>query len=307
MSEISFILVSWNVRDLLRRALAALLADSADIKSEIIVVDNDSHDGTPEMVRAEFPNVRLIANSENVGFTRGNNQALALARGRYFFFINPDTEIVTGATRALLDFMDANPRVGIAGPQLLNPDHSVQPSRRSFPTFATALFETPRLSRSFPRNRWLTRYYLRDTRDDKRQDVDWITGAAMFVRREVYEQVGGLDENFFMYSEELDWCRRAKQAGWRVVYFPRAQVIHHEGKSSEQVIAARDVYYYSSKVRYFRKYHGWLRSQLLRAFFLAMFANQLVQESGKWLLGHKRSLRAARVKAYVQVLQSGLK
>jgi N-acetylglucosaminyl-diphospho-decaprenol L-rhamnosyltransferase len=305
--DVSFLIVSWNVRDLLRRALASVLDDTVGIESEIILVENASRDGTVEMVRAEFPQVRLIANPDNRGFTGGNNQAFAVSLGRYFFLLNPDAELVAGATRALIEYLDANPRVGIAGPQLLNPDRTVQPSRRRFPVFTTALLESTRLQQWFPHNRWLARYYLLDTRDDVAQDVDWIVGAAMFVRREMYEQVGAFDQDFFMYSEELDWCYRAKRAGWRVVYLPRAQVIHHEGKSSEQAAAARNIYFHSSKIRFFRKYHGARSAALLRIFLLGMFAYQLLEESVKWLVGHKRPLRGARAKAYWQVLRSGLK
>ncbi len=305
--DVSFLIVSWNVRDLLRRALASVLADTAGLRSEIILVDNASRDGTLEMVRAEFPYVHLIPNEINRGFTGGNNQALGEARGHYFFLLNPDAELVPGATRALIDYMEANPRVGIAGPQLLNPDGRIQSSRRRFPDLTTALLESTLLQQWFPRNRWLARYYLLDTRADATQEVDWVVGAAMFVRREMYEEVGAFDQDFFMYSEELDWCYRAKRAGWRVVYFPRAQAIHHEAKSSEQVLAARDVYFHSSKIRFFHKYHGALPAALLRTFLLGMFAYQLLEESAKWLVGHKRPLRASRVKAYWQVLRSGLK
>lgn len=311
--DVSFLIVSWNVRELLRRALHSILAESSTLSpltTEIIVVENGSHDGTPEMLRAEFPTVRVIANPDNRGFTGGNNQALAAATsGRYLFLLNPDTELVPGALRAMIEFMDApeNARVGILGPQLRYPDGSIQSSRRRFPTFATALLESTKLQQWFPRNRVLTRYYMGDTRDDAIQDADWVVGAAMLVRRAVYDQIGGLDERFFMYSEELDWCYRAKQAGWRVVYFPRAQVLHYEGKSSEQVVAQRDIYFHSSKVRYFKKHHGVLKGELLRWFLLSMFAYQWVEEGAKWLVGHKRGLRAERMKAYGQVINSGLK
>ncbi|MBI4670610.1 MAG: glycosyltransferase family 2 protein [Chloroflexi bacterium] len=337
MLDISFILVSWNVRELLKRALEAILADAAaaNCVAEIIVVDNASRDGTVEMLRADFPHVHVIANTENVGFTRGNNQGLtatasgqygtnavsfpspatAAASGRYIFLLNPDTELLPGALRALLDYMDApeNARVGIVGPQLVYADGSLQSSRRRFPKFSTALFESTKLEQWFPNNSLITDYRLRPnsvremTDDSTTQDVDWVVGAAMFVRRAVYEQIGGFDERFFMYSEELDWCYRAKQAGWRVVYFPNARVLHHEGKSSEQVIAQRDIYFHSSKVRYFKKHHGVLQGELLRWFLLGMFGFQMLEEAAKYVLGHKRELRAARMKAYRQVLASGLK
>ena len=314
--DISIIIVSWNVRDLLRNCLASVkqqtaagepqMADSGRRSCEIIVVDNASHDGTIEMLRAEFPDARVIANTENAGFTRANNQALAVAQGRYLFLFNPDTELRPGALQTLYDYAEAHPRVGIVGPQLFYGDGSVQSSRRRFPTLATAFLESTKLQQWFPRNRVLTRYYMNDTRDDATQEVDWINGSAMFVRRAVYDQIGGLDEEFFMYSEELDWCYRAKRADWQIVYLPTAQVTHYEGKSSEQVVAARDIYFHSSKVRFFRKTRGAFISEVLRAFLLAMFAFQLAEESAKWLVGHKRALRAERVRAYWQVVRSGL-
>ena len=314
--NISFLIVSWNVRELLQRAVQAILDDTRDLEIEIVVVDNASRDGTVEMLRADFsatalgtsPNVRVIANEENVGFTRGNNQGIEIAQGRYLFLINPDTEIQRGATRALLEFMDAseNARVGIIAPRLYYADGSLQSSRRRFPKFSTALFESTKLEQWFPHNSLITDYRLLNTDDSQTQDVDWVVGAAMFVRRAVIEQIGGLDERFFMYSEELDFCKRAKQAGWRVVYFPDARVLHHEAKSSEQVLARRDIYFHSSKVRYFKKHHGVLQGELLRYFLLSMFAFQWLEEGAKFLLGHKRELRAARMRAYQQVLQSRL-
>lgn len=315
MLDISFLIVSWNVRELLKRAVQTILDDTRDLEIEIIVVDNASRDGTVEMLRAEFPNVRVIANNENVGFTRGNNQGLEIAQGRFLFLINPDTEIERGATRALLNFMDApeNARVGIVGPQLVYADGSLQSSRRRFPKFSTALFESTKLEQWFPNNPLITDYRLLNTDNNATQDVDWLVGAAMFARRAVYEQIGGLDERFFMYSEEMDWCYRAKNArfsakdsGWRVVYFPNARVLHHEAKSSEQVRAQRDIYFHSSKVRYFKKHHGVLQGELLRYFLLSTFAFQWLEEGAKFLLGHKRELRAERMKAYAQVLKSGL-
>ncbi len=278
-----------------------------ELSAEIWVVDNASADGTLAMLRDEFPAVRVIANSENAGFARGNNLALAQAQGRYLFLLNPDTELCPGALVALVDYMDAHPDVGVTGPRLFYGDGSPQSSRRRFPTLATAFFESTKLQQWFPRNRVLTHYYMLDTSDGAEQEVDWLNGSALFVRREVYEQLGGFDESFFMYSEELDWCYRIKRAGWRIVYLPAAQVTHYEGQSSEQVVAQRDIHFHSSKIRFFRKYHGAWPAALLRLFLLSMFGFQLAEESVKWLLGHKRALRAGRVRGYWQVLKSGLR
>lgn len=314
MCDISFILVSWNVRELLRRALESILADTSGYQVEILVVDNASTDGTVEMLRsdfgaADFPNVCVIANTENVGFTRANNQALQIAQGRYLFLINPDTELARGATRILMQYMDApeNQKVGIVGPQLVHTDGSLQSSRRRFPNLRIAMGEAIYVQRRSTTPRVLRDYYMDDTSTARIQDVDWVVGAAMFVRRSVYEQVGGLDERFFMYSEEVDWCLRAKQASWRVVFHPEARVVHHEAKSSEQVVAQRDIYYHSSKVRYLRKHYGALQGELLRYFTLGLFTYRLLEEGAKYVVGHKRELRAQRVKAYGRVLASGLK
>jgi len=270
-------------------------------------VDNASSDGSVEMVRAEFPQVRLIANERNLGFTRGNNQGLALSRGRYVLFLNPDTEVVGDALATMVHYMDDHPDVGALGPLLRYPDGSVQSSRRRFPTLGTALFESTLLELWWPGNPWARRYRMADWPDDVEQEVDWVVGACLLARREVLDQVGGFDEGFFMYSEEMDLCRRIKAAGWRVVYLPSAQVIHHEGKSSEQVVPARHIHFQTSKVRYFRKYHGSWAAEVLRLFLLITYVYQMVEEGLKWLLGHKRPLRAARVRAYWQVLCSGLR
>ncbi len=318
MVDLSIIIVSWNVRDLLRQCLSSAFeargpmaadippAASVEPRTEVIVVDNASTDGSPDMVRAEFPHVRLVANGENRGFTAANNQGLALSQGRMLLLLNPDTEVVGDALATMVRYMDAHPEVGALGPQLRYPDGSLQPSRRRFPTFATALVESTVIQEWWADNRILRRYYMADTPDDAIQPVDWLVGACLLVRRPVYEQVGGLDEGFFMYSEEMDWCRRFKAAGWQVVYLPTATIIHHEGRSSEQVIPARHIHFQTSKVRYFHKHYGTLQAEALRWFLLATYVYQLAREGFKWLVGHKRPLRAERMKAYRQVLRSRL-
>jgi N-acetylglucosaminyl-diphospho-decaprenol L-rhamnosyltransferase len=303
--DLTIIIVSWNVCDLLRRCLQSITPDGS--RWEIVVVDNGSTDGSTEMVRAEFPHVHLVTNSENRGFTAANNQGLALGQGRYLLLLNPDTEVVGDALAVMAHYMDEHPEAGVVGPQLRYPDGSLQSSRRRFPTFATALVESTVVQEWWRDNRILRRYYLADSADNAVQQVDWIVGACLLVRRQVYEQIGGLDEGFFMYSEELDWCRRIKGAGWEIVYLPAAVVIHHEGKSSEQVVPARHIYFQSSKVHYFRKHHGPFQAEVLRWFLLATYAYQLGREGVKWLMGHKRPLRAERMRAYRQVLRSGLR
>lgn len=316
------LIVSWNVRDLLRACLCSLQQHPTPTHEQhVIVVDNASTDGTVEMVRREFPNVHLVANTSNRGFTGGNNDGLQKienaewriekedddANSQFVLLLNPDTEVTPGALDELLTYADAHPEVGVVGPQLRYPDGSAQSSRRHFPTLATALLESTWLRPLAPRG-LLDRYHARECADDAVCEVDWVVGAAMLVRWEAIQKVGGLDEqNFFMYSEELDWCKRMVDAGWKVVYDPRAVIIHHEGKSSEQVSAQRMIYFNTSKVRYFAKHRGAGQATVLRLALLAMFAWQWLLEGAKRLLGSQPAMRAERMRAYAAVLRSGLR
>lgn len=300
---LSIIIVSWNVRDLLRQCLRTLPLHNA--ACEVLVVDSASADGTPAMVQAEFPSVRLMASPENLGYSRGNNVGLQAAQGRYLLVLNPDTEVLGESLAQMVAYMEDHPEVGVLGPQLRFPNQQVQSTRRRFPTLATLFFESTWLQGLAPCG-LLERYYVREVSDTETVPVDWVVGAALLVRREAYAQVGGLDEGFFMYSEELDWQRRLRAAGWQVVYFPQAQVVHHEAQSSAQVPAATHIRFNASKVRYTRKYHGAFWAAALRWFLLANFAAQWLLEAAKWVLGHKRPLRAKRIEVYEQVLRSRL-
>ncbi len=311
--DISVIIVSWNVRDLLRACLQSL-GLSAERQTpgarEIIVVDNASTDGSAAMVATEFPAVQLIANPENRGFSGGNNQGIARVRGRYVLFLNPDTVVVDDALGKMAAYLDAHDDVGVVGPQWRYGDGRLQSSCRRFPTLWSALFESTPIAWHWPDNPWARRYRMEDivpSTQPSPQEVDWLVGAALMTRRAVLEQVGGFDEGYFMYSEELDWCRRVKAAGWRIVYLPAAQIIHYEGRSSEQVVAARHIRFQTSKVRYFRKFHGPLAADILRTFLLGAFMAEWSLEAAKWLVGSKRPLRRARIMAYRQLLRTRLR
>ena len=304
--DLSIIIVSWNVRALLQSCLASIEVNKGNLTLETIVVDSGSTDGSPEMVQAVFPWVKLIARKDNVGFPKGNNIGLAEANGRYLLLLNPDTEVVGQALSTMVAYLEANPDIGVVGGQLLNSDGSIQSSRRRFPTIATAFFESTWLQPFAPKM-VLRSYYAEDLSDDETADVDWVKGACLMTRQTVLEQVGPLDADYFMYSEELDWCKRIKLAGWRVVYLPTAKIVHHEGKSSEQAVTARHINFQRAKLRYFRKYHGMIIAVVLRIFLLKNYIWQLALEAFKGLLGHKKELRRQRVKAYWQVIRSGLR
>ncbi|MGC9520484.1 MAG: glycosyltransferase family 2 protein [Anaerolineae bacterium] len=305
--RLSVIVVSWNVRDLLQRALESVYASWSHASGmEIVVVDNASSDGSPEMVETAFPEVTLLHNETNVGFASANNQGLEIARGDYLLLLNSDTEALGGALPELVSYLDAHPQVGLVGPRLFNDDGTTQSSRRRFPTLPILFLESTWLQRLMPRP-LLNRYYVADVPDSEEQLVDWVTGAAMLVRREAITDAGPLDPGFFMYSEELDWCRRIRQAGWDIAYTPSAEIVHYGGKSSEQVAPARHIYFQSSKIRYARKYHGTVVAELLRLWLLGQYVWQSAVEGTKWILGHRRELRAARLGAYRRVIQSGLR
>jgi GT2 family glycosyltransferase len=304
--DLSIIIVNWNVRDLLRACLHAIAETAGELVAETIVVDSASADDSVAMIETEFPWVRLIACDENVGFPRGNNLGLAQARGAHILLLNPDTVLRLGALQTMVAYLQSNPTVGAVGPKLLNPDGSVQSSRRRFPTMTTMLYESTWLEGVAPAT-VLDQYYARDLSDDETADVDWVTGACIMVPRAVVEQVGGLDEGYYMYSEELDWCRRIKDAGWRVVYLPAAEVVHHVGKSSEQAVTARHINFQRAKLRYARTYYGASQATMLRAYLLASYSGQLAVEAAKGLVGHRRDLRWQRVHSYYEVLRSGLR
>ena len=307
--QLSVIIVSWNVRGLLEKCLASLeRAEKAGDapRLEIIVVDCASADGSATMVSRRFPNVTLLEQSENVGFTRGSNLGLSRATADTLLLLNPDTEIIGGALNLMLDFLRGNPAVGIVGPHTLNSDSSHQSTRRRFPTLATGFFESSWLSRFAPDD-IVRRYEMRDTDDDAIVEVDWAQGSALMLRRAVYADIGGMDEGFVMYSEELDYCRRAKAAGWKVFYLGAARITHHGGKSSEQASAFAQLHFHRSKLRYFRKHHGAAQYRLLRASVVLQFWWQMALECGKLLLRHKPELRRQRLRIYLDVLRAGIK
>lgn len=303
--DLSVIIVSWNVRDLLLRCLQSVYQEeSAGLRLEVFVVDNASRDGTVEAVKERFPAVSLIANQHNLGFVKANNQALAQARGRHLLLLNPDTEVRPGALATLVATLDAHAEVGAVGPRLVFGDGSPQSSRRRFPTLATALVESTALQRLFGGSRLLRDFYVADRSDEEEQNVDWLVGACVMVRREAAEEVGYLDPRFFMYSEELDWCRRLRRAGWQVRYVPGAVVVHHEARSSEQVPFARHFYFHDSRCRYFRKYDGPLAATVLRLAVVANYLFLALEDLLKLLLGHKVGMRWRRLRVYGAVARA---
>jgi GT2 family glycosyltransferase len=298
--DISVVTVGHNTRELLRACLASINSSRRVI--EVLLVDSGSIDGTAAMVARDFPAVRLLATGQNLGFTRGNNRALRIARGRHLLLLNPDTVAQPGAIDTMIDFLDAHPDIGVVGPQLRFPDGTVQPSRHRFPGRLTAFVDGTVLQRWLGQSGLLTAFYVRDRGDDERQDVDWLRGASLMLRREAAAAAGLFDERFFMYSEEVDLCRRIRAAGWRIVYLPSSVVVHHEGRSSEQNPAARDIHFHDSRVRYYEKHFGRPLAIALRLAVVAHFLFLVAEEAGKLALGHRPELRRQRLRDLRRVL-----
>ncbi|HEY9717007.1 MAG TPA: glycosyltransferase family 2 protein [Trichormus sp.] len=235
MSEprVSIVIVNWKTPKLLARCLDSILADARAGEFEIIVVDNASDDGSVELLRDSYSCVRTVANTENVGFSRACNQVIPQAKGRFIFLLNPDTLVVDNAVSKLADFMDVHSDCGAAGPKVLNPDRSLQLAcRRAFPTPEAAFYRLTYLSRLFPNHPKFSKYNLTHADPNQELEVDALSGSAMMVRREVVEQIGLLDEDIFMFGEDIDWCWRIKQAKWKVFYTPDPVVIHEHGAAS---------------------------------------------------------------------------
>ncbi len=283
--DVSVIVVSWNTRDLLRQCLQSIVdepgarivaagatddvaAPSKALAIEMVVVDNASDDGSAQMVLAEFPQARLIANSDNAGFAAANNQAIAQARGQMLFLLNPDAYLLPGALAGLAHFLAEHPEAAAAGPNVLNPDGSWQAATFRFATLWDLFCEAVFLSVLWPRSPLFARKELGGFNRDTVREVDWVQGCALAVRRPVWDAVGPFDEGYWMYVEELDWCRRAKGMGYRIFFTPEAQVVHYGKRSVARARASVLPLGFRSHFRYYRKFDG--RTQELAVRLLAL-------------------------------------
>jgi len=257
---VSVCILTYQARDYLRQCLQSL-AENTALEYEVIIVDNGSQDRVAEMVEQEFPGVRLIQNQSNEGFTRPMNQAMRAGTGRYLCQLNPDTLILPGAIDRLVDFMDTHPEVGICGPKVLNRDLTLQkPCRRgeSRPWAVISYFTG--LARLFPKSPLFGQYLMSYLDEDQTHPVAGVSGSCMLIRKEVVEQIGYLDELFFAYQEDADYCLRAHQVGWEVYYMPEAQIIHYGGMGGSRVEPYRSIfewhrsYYLFYKKHYAREY-----------------------------------------------------
>ncbi len=282
LPDVTIILVSWNTRDLTLQCIDSLYTACGEYRACIWVVDNASNDGSVEAIRRHAPAVQIIANAANVGFAAANNQAMRESRSRYVLLLNTDTLAQPDSIAALIDFADQHPQAGMVGPMLLNPDGSYQGSFAWQPTIISELLSASGIGvRVF--GRWFPNANPKQAKHA--QETGYIQGACMLVRSDAVNQIGLMDEGYFMYSEEPDWCLRMAQAGWQIWYTPAARIVHYGGQSTRQRRHEMVVALYRSKVRFFAKHYG--------------------QNSADWFC--TMLLAILRLKHYGQVLKAWIK
>jgi GT2 family glycosyltransferase len=253
--ELSIVIVSYNGRDYLRRCLRSLLEHTRGLEYEVVVVDNASQDGSADMVEAEFPSVRLLRRPSNAGLSKALNEGIRLSSGEMVVLLNPDTELQDNPFPAMARYLRDHPEVGVLGPRILDDDGSLQLSCRRFPTFIVAIFNRySLLTRLFPRNPFSTRYLMTDFDHSRTAEVDWLSLACWMMPRRLFDEVGLLDEGFFLYNEDVDFCQRVHRAGRKVVYFPEVSLVHHIGGSTSTLPNRSVIERHRSMWRYYRKY-----------------------------------------------------
>lgn len=267
--EVSIIVVNWNAKQFLRECVLSIQGETS-VSNEIIVIDNCSSDGSSEMIVDDFPDVTLIGNKENRGFAAANNQGIEIARGRYILLLNPDTIILENAIDRMIQWISDKPDVGCAGCQVWEDASTIQMTCFADPrpaNLATVTFGLMHLSKWLP---ILGRPWYRDWDRRSERDVDVVSGMFMLVPRLVIEQVGVLDEAFFIYAEEADWCRRIRRAGWRCVFTPEARILHLDGgsKSTAQIKSRMHVQMQKSHLIYARKHDGRLGYSFVKTLFI---------------------------------------
>lgn len=334
----SVIVVNWNTCDYLQECLQSIFSEpgiriagetppsepTVDLETplssprpagvvpllvEVIVVDNASADQSVEMVRSRFPQARLIVNERNLGFAAANNQAIVQARGRTLFLLNPDAYLLTGALAGLESFLRLHPQAGAAGPNVLNPDGTCQAAVFRFPTLWDLLCEALFLSVLWPNSRLFARKELGGFKRDAVRQVDWIQGCALAIRREVWDAVGPFDEGYWMYVEELDWCRRANAQGYRLFFTPDARVVHYGTRSVSRARASVLPLGFRSHFRYFRKHDGRGTELAVRAIALLQMGLRALASAGM-MVACKDAERARwheNWRAYTAVMREALR
>lgn len=260
---VTIVIVNYNSKELLRPLVDSINRSSSRYSFEIIIVDNHSSDGSKELILNEIPDVIFIENSRNIGYAAAVNRGIRCGTGKYFFILNPDVQLCKGTLDKMVNYMENHNDVGALGCKIINPDGTIQLSGKTFPTIKLALYHSFGIHHVFPRNRTMHRYYLFEKDYNRTYEVDHLMGSALMVRKEAIDKAGLLDEKFFLYFEDVDWCWRIKQRGYKVVYFPDAIVIHEKGactrkESFRAIKIMHSSMWYFYKKYFASKYPWWL-------------------------------------------------
>lgn len=305
MVDLSIIIVSWNAKAYLEECLGSLSIPAAELSKEILVIDNDSHDGSPEMVEEKFPQVKLIRSGANLGFSKANNIGIRASDGRYLCLINSDVRVLPGCLERMADFMDRNPQVGISGPRMLNRDHSMQVSCRKSPSLWNNFCAASGLAALFPRSFFFSSEQMFYFAHDRTLPVDVIAGCYWIVRRSAMEDFGLLDEAFFFYGEDLDWCKRCRTAGWDVVFHPGGEAVHYQGGSSSNDPLRFSVAQQSAVLQYWEKHHSALASSMLRLILFLGTILRLIRDGAAYVFNKSdRARRVVRLRGYYGCLRA---
>ena len=304
MLDISIIIVSWNAKKYLEQCIASIIGETIKYQTEIIVVDNASTDGSVELVKGKFPKVKVICNDTNLGFAKANNIGIKQGTGKYICLINSDVEILQGCFDRIVPYFEQHSKIGVIGPQIIGVDGTVQRSCMGFPTIWNTFCRALLLDTLFPRSRLFSSYLRTFQKHDTIQYVDVINGCFWLISREALNQVGLLDERFFIYAEDKDWCKRFWDAGWKVVYFPQAQAIHYGGASSSNAPTRFYIEMYRANYEYWKKYHS-RPAQL--TFLLITGLHHIIRLIGEMMLlvirPSKRSYVLNKIKRSIALIQ----
>ena len=274
MLDVSVIVVSWDAKKHLIDCLNSLIENQDGYSQEIIVVDNNSSDGSAGTVEKEYPQVKLIRNEENLGFAKANNIGIEAGSGKYVALVNSDIVVLGDCIKKMIEFMDRNPLVGMVGPRILNPDRTLQVSCKHFPSIWNNLCQVLGLNYVFPKSVFFSDWFMDYWSHDEQRSVDVLSGCFWMVRRAALDEVGLLDEKFFIYAEDIDWCRRFCQAGWDIKFYPDSEAIHFGGASSANAPVSFYIEMQKADLQYWRKHHG--RSGKL-IYWMIILLRQLVR------------------------------
>lgn len=279
-TDISVVVVSWNSKDLLAECLHSVYRDKTQCELECIVVDNASSDGGPNLVRSLFPKAKLIINKENYGFAKANNIGISISRGKYICLMNSDAIALPGCFDSICNYLDCNENVGILGPKVFNTDFTLQPSCREFPTVWKNICRAFALDKVFPSSGLLGGYFMGSWSHDTVKEVDYLSGCFLVARKDAINSTGYLDEKFFFYAEDKDWCKRFWENGWKVVYYPQAKVVHHLGGSSNKNLEKYYLQEIKANLQYYAKHH---KKWDQRVNYLILILHQIVRIYGSLL------------------------